>query len=699
MMDKETRNILQNATQRARSILTNDFEEQLSATYDIMASGDITPRGGSHLSKRQVAIRDRIVAAIEHKRAVGMKPADAVQDFIRDAAFTTLNRFAALKMLEARELVRESITRGDQSSGYAEFTGVAPGLRILPSDEGYRLFIECLFDELSTEIKVLFDRRDPASLLWPRKLAFDALFEILNSPELSGIWGEDETIGWIYQYFNSREDIRRARYDERGKPKPPQTSRELAVRNQFFTPSYVVHFLRDNTLGRIWYEMRQGNTRLKNICEYMVCTPDEIFMSEDGEGSRQQFSNPSSMSPLSEQPSRISFRAKKDPREIRGLDPACGSGHFLLGLFDLFLVIYEEAWEDPNPPVYEGTGKTLREEYPDPVALRRALPGLILKYNLHGVDIDPRCAQIAQLALWMRAQRAFKEFSIARSERPAIKRSNIVIAEPMPGDKELLEEFVRSLKEDKLEDLLRQALSIPSEHTVRATKAMAETLTELVVTVWNSMRHAGEMGLLLRVEQDLARAIEKGREEWEDRLPLFRVAEFDIARSSPGKLMSTVPGEEDDFWEKAEKLVFHALSKYASSATNGKAARRRLFAEDAAQGFALADLASKKFDVVVMNPPFGSGSTTCKSQLDQIYPRTKNDLFAAFIERGIEVLHPRSRLGAITSRTGFFLSSFKKWREDVLLPTALPVVVADLGMGVLDGAMVETAAYCLEVKS
>lgn len=77
------------------------------------------------------------------------------------------------------------------------------------------------------------------------------------------------------------------------------------------------------------------------------------------------------------------------------------------------------------------------------------------------------------------------------------------------------------------------------------------------------------------------------------------------------------------------------------------------------------------------------------------YPRTKNDVYAAFVERGIELLVPGGMLGAITSRTGFFLSSFQKWREEILLKEAPPVVFADLGAGVLDSAMVETAAYCL----
>jgi len=98
-----------------------------------------------------------------------------------------------------------------------------------------------------------------------------------------------------------------------------------------------------------------------------------------------------------------------------------------------------------------------------------------------------------------------------------------------------------------------------------------------------------------------------------------------------------------------------------------------------------------------MNPPFGAGSTRAKMEFEKAYPRTKNDVYAAFVERAIELLSSRGRLGAITSRTGFFLSSFQKWREEIVLKHAPPVVFADLGAGVLDSAMVETAAYCLEV--
>ena len=82
-----------------------------------------------------------------------------------------------------------------------------------PDGSGYRLYLECLFDELSTEVKVLFDRRDAPSVLWPRRAAFLELLDILNATVLAGVWAEDETIGWVYQYFNG-QDERRAMRDE-----------------------------------------------------------------------------------------------------------------------------------------------------------------------------------------------------------------------------------------------------------------------------------------------------------------------------------------------------------------------------------------------------------------------------------------------------------------------------------------------------
>ena len=106
------------------------------------------------------------------------------------------------------------------------------------------------------------------------------LLGVLNATELASVWAEDETIGWVYQYFNSDEERKQMRAESQA----PRNSRELAVRNQFFTPRYVVQFLTDNTLGRIWYEMQQGETQLREL-DYLVRNPDEVFLSEGQDAS------------------------------------------------------------------------------------------------------------------------------------------------------------------------------------------------------------------------------------------------------------------------------------------------------------------------------------------------------------------------------------------------------------------------------
>jgi hypothetical protein len=631
-MEKSTRNAIERATQKARKLLEAEFADQLEGTFDILRDGHVGP-GSSRMPAADLARRASILAALDRKRANGMDAKQAHADYLRDAAFTTLNRFVALKMLEARELLQECITRGEQSNGYAEFTGMAPGLALLPDGRGYRLYLESLFDELSTEIKVLFDRRDPASVLWPRRAAFTELLDTLNAPELTGIWAEDETIGWVYQYFNGADERKKMREESQA----PRNSRELAVRNQFFTPRYVVQFLTDNTLGRTWMEMTAGRTRLTEQCEYFVKPVDEP----------------------------LGIRVPKDPRDLKILDPACGSGHFLLYAFDLLLTIYEEAWAFEGAPAREVTKQSLRADYPDLAELRRQAPRLIVEHNLYGVDIDARCAQIAALALWLRAQRAYRDLGLKADARPRITRTHIVIAEPMPGDAALATEFAKDLQ-----------------------PPFAATLFLRMV---QEMRLAGELGTLLQVEKSLGNDIKKARQQF---LADAQQTMFPELRPRLEQTKLDLSGVTDEsVFHDVERRILWSLARFASA--SGADARRRLFAGDAGQGVALIDLVRTRFDVVLMNPPFGAASAPAKAHFEKSYPRTKNDIYAAFIERGIELLHLAGMLGAITSRTGFFLSSFQKWREDVILKEAPPVVFADLGYGVMDAAMVEAAAYCL----
>ena len=640
-MDKGTRNAIQRATQAARALIEEEFRQQLEGTYDILLTGEIAEQHGLHLSAEQAVVRDKLVAAIAHRRAGGTKPAAAVASYLRDAAFTSLNRFVALKMLEARGLVQECVSTGDESSGFKEFAALSPGLLALP-DKGYRLYIESLFDEVATEVRVLFDRRDPASLLWPRRQALHDLLELLEATELAAVWDQDETVGWVYQYFNSDADREAARYDAKGKPKAPGSAYELAIRNQFFTPRYVVEFLTDNTLGRLWCEMMGGETKLAEL----------PFLARRRSGS--------------DTPSR----RKKDPRDLRILDPACGSGHFLLYAFELLLVIYEEAFADANAASSSSTGRTLEQDYGDVAALRAALPALILHHNLHGIDIDPRAAQIASLSLWLRSQRAFSELRVDAADRSRVKRTHIVVGEPMPGDRQQVEAFAERLTPPFLGELFRHMVA--------------------------EMKLAGEMGPLLRIERTLSDSVAEARRQFVAELgrPQPTLPGFDL-EPRQGELDLT--GITDTaFFERAEEAIVRVLDELARSHDGAERVRQRLFAEDARSGVAFIELLREPFDVVVMNPPFGETSVRTKSVIDSEYPNSRQDLFAVFVERCIELV-PMGFVGVLSTAAGFFRRTLEPWRRNVLLAQSTLRVLGHLGDNVLDGAKVRVAAYVVEM--
>ncbi len=778
-MDKDTRNLIQRATQKARRLLEEEYSQQLEGTYDIReSSGEIAEQPNATLDGKGRHVREQIVAAIQHERAKVRSNQEAIAAFLRECTFTTLNRFAGLKLMEARQIVRQCISKGDQSSGYKEFCGLAPGILEL-SDGGYRLYLECLFDEVGTEVGVLFDRLHPSSLLWPRRPVLLELLEILNQEGLSSIWQEDETIGWIYQYFNDEAERKQMREESAA----PRNSRELAVRNQFFTPRYVVEFLTDNTLGRIWYEMTKGKTRLKERCRYLVRRPNEFFLALEREDltpwvkdviltadfsklpenpaiqelfdfahgingyeeiERRGFAtqeyvdkeyNPraeardktgetwtgdagvlwtclflharlvlrssqtdfslsiSDYSPLRElwpglrnalqnqktdatqeellrQPHFIPFRPLKDPREILMLDPACGSMHFGLYAFDLFEIIYAEAFED----VGQGdlNNATLRNDFSaDSSALQKEVPRLIIEKNIHGIDIDPRAAQIAGLSLWLRAQRSWQVAGVPVAERPKIQKSNVVCAAPMPGEREMLQEFIRN--------------QFPA--------AEQPAFKFLLERIFDRMKLAGEAGSLLKIEEEIVSAISDAKKLWkqgprQEQTVLFAPPNERLHQRELNLDLSGITDAE--FWVQAEEKIYQALKLYSEQAESALRLRRRLFSADTAQGFAFIDICRKRFDFVLMNPPFGELSKFSKTYAEKAHPDSKGNILAHFIDRLKGLTDPNGKSAAIVSRACFFLISLSNFRISLLGDGLSVEFFADLGDRVLD-AMVETA--------
>jgi len=235
---------------------------------------------------------------------------------------------------------------------------------------------------------------------------------------------------------------------------------------------------------------------------------------------------------------------------------------------------------------------------------------------------------------------------VKAKDRPLIGHGHVVAAIAPPSERELRQQFAANLDQRDAELF---------EKTLQLLKGLPE------------------LGVLLQVERELPHL---------------------IRQIYVGKGTGLFAQQEQENWQQAEARLREALTEFAQAAKSTY--QGRLFAQDALQGLRLIDLCREVFDVVVMNPPFGAVSLGVKELINKSYAKSKNDLLAVFVERGLDLLRSNGMLGAITSRTCFFLSSFKKWRESTVLDAANPIVLADLGMGVMDDAMVEAAAYVLE---
>lgn len=625
--DQSTRGRLQKLVNSCRGLLSDEFSIQLQQTYGLdPKTGEVTPMARlTHLDDRQRHTAKVLRQTLAHYLGADVDDTDhriAVLDrMVREQAFTVLNRLAALLMMEARgQFPRiEILKKGYQSSGYQLYSKIA-GTALGETGQAYQVYLFSVFDELAQELPALFDRYAANGLLFPRETALRALLDELNHFEIEPLWAADETIGWIYQYFNSKEE-RKAMRDA---SQAPRNSRELAVRNQFFTPRYVVEFLVDNTLGRLWFKATGGQTGLRERCQYLLVKPDE------------------------QAPAANKLR---DPRTLKLLDPACGSMHFGLYAFDLFAEIYREAWawERQNGPGSldlsaqpQASLKPLSHTYEDEAAFLRDVPRLIIEHNIYGVDIDPRAVQIASLALWLRAQRAWHDADVKAKDRPLICRGHVVAAIAPPAERELCLQFASNLDQRDAELF---------EKTLKLLKAFPE------------------LGVLLQVERELSQLIRQ----------IF-----------VGKGTGLFAKQEKESWQHAESRLRVALTEFAQTAKSTY--QERLFAQDALQGLRLIDLCREAFDVVVMNPPFGLVPEQAFSYLSENYPDTYVDAYGSFVTRGFQLIRNGGYVGAITSRTFIASKKLIRWREDLISKL---LILADLGDSVMDDALVRSAAYIL----
>lgn len=365
---------------------------------------------------------------------------------LRDrAAYTWFNRIVAIRFMDARGWLpsrMRMLSRADGSHG-SEAVENALDVEIATADTDriaelkmagldeplwrYLFMAQC--EELADCLPGVFERVGGAmELLLPQGLMMaDSVVGKLNAVLTDEDWRKGVTVlGWMYQYYNA--DVK----DEFFKSKRKAAAADIAPATQLFTPEWIVRYMVENSLGRLWMLNNPGSS-LRERMEYYI-EPDAEH--ED-------------------------FIRISSPEEITLCDPACGSGHILVYAFELLFHMYEE--------------RGYRE---------REIPELILTKNLAGMEIDSRAAQIAELALAMCAREHDRRFFRRGVRADVTVLSSIPLGEDeLPGNKKLAEELshlgeIGSLlnpSEDEIDELKAAAASCSEDLFASATKTKLES--------------------------------------------------------------------------------------------------------------------------------------------------------------------------------------------------------------------------------
>lgn len=406
------RALIHNVTLGARELLIKEVWDLFRGVYGL------DPRGNLEKVENLPALqqvpeametRQKLEKYLKDEEKAGQKRAKATEKLAKEVAFTHLNRLVAFKMMEGRKLIRGTIDRHHSSNGFIFYLADHPEEMAmyeggsLPQnalgegarDVAYRRFLLNQSAKMAEEIRVLFDPDNLASRLFPRPRALKDLIDMLNDPALEDAWAPDneETIGWIYQYFT--EDEKKAVFDRLYKKKQKIRPEDIPAATQLFTPRWIVKYLVQNTLGRLWVQMHP-DSRLVETLDYLVPLAGEI--------------PPVPMKPV---------------REIETLDPACGTMHFGLVAFDLLAEMYREEMARAGEPGWPERPSAESED---------EIPAAILANNIFGIDIALRAVQLSALALYLKAK--------TLNPKAKITESHLACAEIEFPDDSWLEKFL-----------------------------------------------------------------------------------------------------------------------------------------------------------------------------------------------------------------------------------------------------------------
>jgi hypothetical protein len=653
-MSPEAKKALSSTIRALRTHLLEALHSETEQTYRLSIS-DIARAGLGEAARRK---RERLTDWIDeqvrtHAATVGKKSVDRKAEAERfrlaaekQAAYTFLNRMVMLRLLEASGLRKVPVvTGGWNSPGFKNYRELAPALIRNDRSEGYAYLLQLVFEDLAASLPGLFGDHGVSSLINIPPDTWRHIVETLDAPELASCWTDDMTLGWVYQYWNDPErEALDAKLHGRGKLEP----HEIASKTQMFTERYMVDWLLQNSLGPLWLATCKKNTWTPEVVRDGILDELDRRRAEfRGKRDRGEVSLTELMPLHSDTerrwayyvpqtiPADASDHAPRSVRDIKLLDPAVGSGHFLVVAFDLLFALYKEEARHRNQ---QG-----QDEWSD-----RKIVEQILENNLHGIDLDPRAIQIAAAALWLKARQTCAD---AHPKHLNLVASNLRLAS-LPDDDPALEQLRRAVERDT---------GIPPK---------------LIDTILHGLREADHLGSLLQVDKAVERAIQ------DHELALSRAAEpvnRDLFRETPQPLRIPISPRE------AKTSVLDRLEDFLKNHTSGEDLGLRLRGEQLAAGVRFIRINRQStYHIVVGNPPYqATGKMANTTHLDRFYKKGKADLYAAFLERCLQLVTTGGYSALLTMRSWMFTKQYAALREELLSQFDLRAL-GDLGSGAFE---------------
>ena len=355
---------------------------------------------------------------------------------VKECVFTLFNRLAALKVMEDRELFPEVIRRraehGNLSYSHKMWLEEHPDKRSAER-MGLKEFLSDKFQQLFEEYGIPLYKADHPYAVMPTADELDEIITAFNDIEQdeqcgSNIWKSDDILGWMYENFNTVEKVQlkesgeKIEYDK------------VFLQSQIYTPQWVVKFLVDNTLGK----------------QYLEMYPDSRFMIDEETGKTKYL--------IANAPKQQVRHPKENGvLDIKLIDPACGSGNFLIYAFSVFYDMYVDQMENYGADFS-----------------RRDIPKLIVENNLYGVDLDERAVQLTQIALFIKAM----QLKGRRGKMPTY--CNVVSSH----------------------------FTLPAYEKIAATFDMGDShwddkQREVLKDIWNDLCNAHKFGSLIRLKEKI----------------------------------------------------------------------------------------------------------------------------------------------------------------------------------------------------